>query len=104
MNHPTKQLIKAVNSYLDGDPADALVALYYISVDWHGGMGDPLYAVAHQSGFKPGMFSTFDGEPETVKMVYEEIEAHISEGKTSYHYDWDFIVRYYSRIFSRRAY
>ena len=102
MNQPTKNLIKQINR-LDCDPADALVALYYISTHYHNGMGDPLYAVANLTGFNPG-YTSFDDEVESVKMVYEEIEASINEGKTSYHYDWIPMVKFYNRKFREREY
>lgn len=104
MNIETKKLIKQINGYLDGNPADALVALYYISVHYHGGQDDPLYAVAHLTGFNPG-HTSFDSEvseESSMLCVYEEMEYSAKHRRNEI--DWITMTKYYNRAYRQMEY
>lgn len=58
-------------------------ALYWISADWHGGMGDPLY-LGQCGEFRPGPShrSVHDEEDWLAASLYEDLES-LFEGEVS---------------------
>lgn len=101
MNAITKKLINQVIGYSDNDYSDALVALYYISTRWHGGQDDPLYAVAHLTGFCPNYTDLDDEEESGAKMIYDEMEWYCEQKKDV---DWVVITKFFNREFNKKEY
>lgn len=100
MNAITKKLIKGVRGYSDDVAADALVALWYISTRWHSGMFDPLYTVAHLTGFNPG-HTEFDDE-DSARSIYEEMEHYAANHRDEV--DWVVITKFFNREFNKKEY